>query len=1607
MKKTFLLMLMLGTMMWSMAKDYSTPNFAFPKQVIADAEKRYEEAIRNNDGEALVDALIRWGLAKSEISQDYRDTILARIDTVRAHESRPDIRCLLDILHYYIVKERHMLNASKAYQLDFSEVDSLWQYPLSNYKHLIRAEKIDLMRIPTLADFLWSQDTNHAPLRTSDKELLPYLWQKNLFRYNNAELLALYEQYKNQAESGEILQYTQSADSLLSIYKEYTQKFPKSLWKNNILNKISSIEAKEISCNYPQSIHSNDSLVVRISNHRNLKQFKIRVYRCTKDKKSYGKIDAKDCILSKTYTIDLPCDSVSLAPLHYGHYCLQAEYTDDYGNVQRSEMYRHEIVTVTDVKQFVICYADSVRKFWVDMNDGHPVSRLAKGDLYPDTITTHRIYRNIDVAQRSARIFSDLNIYRPGETMKYTVICYSNSLHERKLLSNEKITVTLNDAFGKKVEEMAMVTDSMGQCQGAFVLPTDRANGYFSLQVKETGNKNKYSSLGSLHFNVSEYKLPHFSLQMQSDKSLFKENDTLHVTGHAETYNGVKMSGYQLQMTSPIDTILTTDVNGDFKISLATKDEWGIQFNVSLTDETGETLQASCYCRRTWNHPRNEKNLPEMELRDAGIDNQHRAQIEITVPWESYIFYIACARDSILGQGWLHYDQAGKYTYLQPLPTQMDEEVSIRFVSMHRGKITDKSITVRDTLLQHSIHLTMDCFRDKLLPGGKEQWNFHLSDVQGQPVKGRMLIEMYQQALEEMATNRWHWQVPFVSRNLYSYYGNEVYSVGTHLFWQRPGKKGLTPTLLELYHYNREFFNAFDNIVVGYGLTKSSVRIRGAAKQMNLVMDDEIEEECMVMDEAVNSQASGAEAPAASPSELEEAFATIPLRQMQTKVALWQPMLTTDDEGNISITIDIPEDNTTWRMQALAFSQHLTTDTLTRQMIVQRPVMVLPSLPRFLRHGDETELKAMVQNTQNHEVSADVLLEIFDPRTDKVLSSSIQKLGLKGNAQQAVSIRCNKSITMQSLPYIGFRIKAKAEGCSDGEQQMIPLLEASQPVIETTPFYLDPGGKEQILRFAGSTERNSKATSHVLEICNNPTWYAIMALPSVHAETGCSSPALGHQLYALSLAEGIANAQVKGMNRALAEKIRTSIEQWGKEKDSILVSPLLKNADLKIGTLKASPWLNSAEQQTLRMQSLQKLFDAKSNADIKSEIFKKLSALQNRDGGLSWIDYPNRMSSLYATGEVLELIGELHQLGLSTNWVGEERALAYYDSMQIVVLEELRKELQSKEKINYSRWCDYLYIRSMFEAPLPKANQSLMRKVIEATEKNWREWSLPIRAYIALSLKRAGHTEMAQTIVASLKEFAYNDGSRGTYWDNIPWMWCCRSQLSANALLLQTLHEVAPGTQEEDAVRRYLLLNKQSNDWGDASLASQVIYSLLSTGSDWLSGTDLQYTRRELTAKEISSRKVKVESAPNNPVWGALYVQRMAQMDSIKTHNIEDLKIQKEIIGADSIGAKAIVRITIDNRRDMEYVTIKDIRPACLEPADRVSGYRWNLNAYCETKDAETNFFVQWLPKGHHVFTYEVYVSQSGTFHAGASTIQCQYAPQLTAHSNGSVIKIK
>lgn len=990
------------------------------------------------------------------------------------------------------------------------------------------------------------------------------------------------------------------------------------------------------------------------------------------------------------------------------------------------------------------------------------------------------------------------------------------------------------------------------------------------------------------------------------------------------------------------------------------------------------------------------------------VDDADVAHITIgtSVP-QSHIYYVASDRTGEVARGWLHY-KPGMHELKLQIPAKENNTLKVCLASVYGGEVTQRTLRFESKAHIHTTQLKVSSFRDRIVPGAPEKWQFQLVDNNGKPVAGALMIEMIDKAINSLNPNEWWFKAHYTNAYSVNYsdnidptlnsYCNPVSWTGRMLNYQ--GNNGTWPTFNM---YGQMPFYSFD---LGSGMRPRMY----LARANDAFADSALLEESVV----VKRKSSGA---------VKRQLDNVAVRENAVKTALWRPMLTTDAQGNACVEFEAPAQSTTWVMQAIAYDGTMASDVMTREIVAQKPIMVKPSLPRFVRQGDKVTLTANVQNASDANASVTAVVEIFDPRTGKSLAERTVERALTAKASDTVGIAL---AVPAELPYVGFRIRATNGTYADGEQCMVPVLAAESPVIESTPFYID-AAKPQFAMQLPHFKSGSRVT---LEYCDNPVWYCVLALPTIYnGENSHVATVVAHDLFAAAVAQGTA---------ADHPEVAEAIKHWSSNADSTLTSMLQRNADLKTGTLLASPWISDAERQTLRMSRIADLIDQQKGKAAVTKLVDALAGMQMPDGGFTWFRHPGCQSSVATTGTVLELIGETQQLGyLKGNDKLEQvvkRALQYYDSK---TLAEYKRQIKRRPN-DHSGFGTYAYTRTLFpQYTLATENAGMLQKVMRSLASEWKGTSLGNKAFMAMTLWRNGNKAEARRITESIRQFAITNAT-GMHWDALASDgWWSPGKVAVTATIMRALSEVDGRKDEIDQVRKWVLLMKQSNDWGSSSLAADAVQALLATGSKWtgsngsaslavggksidLGTTDkyLGYGRVALDAS-MAGQQLEVTRSGSGPAWGSVYAQYQAPMTLVKAAKTDQIEVKKQylVYGAGGkltpattlrVGDKVQVRATIKLTKDASFITLTDERAACLEPADQTSGYRcaggeWY---YLESKDSMTNAFFHHLGKGTHVLSYDAYVTAPGTFNSGIATVQSQYAPQVTAHSAGATLKV-
>ncbi len=1656
----FILCILLATFSHTFASNTANdkPDFRFPKTVAREAESDLKRALRQGDGEGVVDALVRYSLAWSSISTENLDDITTRIEQVANGEQRPDIRALLLHLEARVLsahpdrwrKDGMAFRVDSLLDASLRDIEALTQCPLTNYPRIIdlgenpdsREAREGQRLLPTLTHFL----LYHARQMGKD---MPVLSQRYL------QLLTAKEEADN-AERQRVHD-----------------------------------ERQFVHANFNSIFGSRDSIRVKLE-YRNVHQVRFELLRVPDDMHDRNSVERKK--LKSVYQADITLNdtvpnkdltqTVALPPHGYGRYVLMCSYENRAGERILPESFnRNDIITITDVEEVGVMLSSREEgakeqlqtiTLHLDRHSGRPAEPDALDKYYQ-----HRSYHpGNDTFQDTVyqlRALTDRGLYRPGETVKYTALLSGHTIDQHHPLQGRMVVAALLNTERKELKKDTLWTDTFGQAESSFELPVGERTGNYAIQLQAYNGRNQKSRLvwGNETFAVSEYKAPTFSIDLSDTPPRVSAADsTFTIRGRVTTFTGLPLkhtdvkvgileswwswwrhNGPDADEEFDYEATATTDADGRFVLHVPMsefyddaddkEDNMYLRAVATCTNAGGETQSERCNLMLEGLDD-DEDDADEQpakpfpwtvteptQLVDSMIpagkamwihemfhqqkaDKEALVRIGTSVP-DAYIYYIASDKQhGVLRHGWLHYAEPGlhDFTFAMPQPAPLgqqpyDVELQLSFLALRHGELTTFDSHFTPQTDSEAIRLSLVTFRDRLLPGGTESWTFR---VQGQRLnlteqRSRLMLTLYDHSLDDLEPFAWSYQNQSAYQRgccfSYAYHGANWNWGNTYVEPLRL----LMPEWPELNLYGARFFDvrnhsrgpvkvrgtadlgqimlmedadALDEVVVvGYGVQAKSMATGAVANRLNGVVP------------GVATQEEAGEVPAIDPAAAAQSLAGVKMREGQQRLALWEPMLTTDSTGTVSLTFEVPDQNTTWRLQALALAPWLTSARLDTTLLAQRPLMVQPSLPRFVRQGDRLSLSGLVLNATSQAQQVVAMVEVFNPRTRQQISSEALQFQLDAKGQRAVEVMLQVPDTLEQLAY---SIRAlvdggEAAGSGDGEQRMLPVLPAVSPVIETIPFYLNPGDSARVIELPESLPTGADIQ---LEWCDNPVVYCLEALPSLMSECHPTSSSLIHRLFAYALSEQVVHRYPQSMA------------------DSLLTD---------------------------------------------------LSKLQNADGGFSWIDYRDRYSSLSATAEVLELLGELHQLGAYT--LPEPmttRALAYYDKAMLEHYQSLDKKERKQLNINF--YCHYLYLRSLFpEHSMESDAKSLFTRAMSQSMERWGELELAGRAYVALALHRQSGKQLSDKssgkqqsasrhIVESLRQHALTHPHRGMYWDQLGYAgyrWLGR--VTQTSLLLQAFAAIDPHTDELDQIRKWLLLEKQTSHWGNSSLAADAVYALLSSGSDWQSRTHIEGLRYDsvhdrlllrdtlslLRTLPSDTRRVEIPAASaTHPSWGAVYMRYAAPTRTAQAASNEEILITKQLLTADGqvlplsatapdgqplsaaaeslhVGDRVTIRLTVKTTRDMSEVMITDERAACLEPVTQLPGYHWHqgVGYYLEPLDQRTHLFIPRLPRGEHLFTYDLYVTSPGHFALGLASVQCQYAPMFNAHTAGRTITVE
>jgi hypothetical protein len=787
------------------------------------------------------------------------------------------------------------------------------------------------------------------------------------------------------------------------------------------------------------------------------------------------------------------------------------------------------------------------------------------------------------------------------------------------------------------------------------------------------------------------------------------------------------------------------------------------------------------------------------------------------------------------------------------------------------------------------------------------------------------------------------------------------------------------------------------------------------------------------------------------------------IRTNFNETAFFYPQLKTDAQGNVKFTFTAPESLTRWNVKMLAHTKDLYFGKGQAQVITQKDMMVQMNLPRFVRRSDKLMLSANVINLTDKALTANIRFEMIDPATEKVIFKENKQILLPSSSESGglKAVECELK-EFSSYELVICKVVAQAGNFSDGEQKYLPVLPDKILVTESMPLTIR-GNETRTFSFENLLKNGSNVNSKSLtvEFTSKPGWYAVQALPTLAAPESDNAIDYFTAYYVNSLAAFIANSN---------PKIAATFDRWKKAGGSreALLSNLEKNKELKNMLLEETPWVMAAKDETEQKRQIALLFDLNMQKNQAKQYFDKVKSLQLPSGGFSW--FKGMAESRFVTQKIILNMARLNKMTGNINFELStiNSALNYLDLEIARDFENLKKYNKNydKEMSIGNMQLFYLHLRSEYPSiPVHVSAQEAFRFYTGQSEKYWTNFTLYGKATMAIVAHRNGKIQLAGDILKSLKENALKTDEFGMYWaKNIPGYFWNERPIAVQSAIIEAFAEISPNdnftsnqtvNNSIDEMKIWLLKQKQTQRWDSPIATVDAIYALLKNGTDWLANTKsvnitlgnvlikpqsaeagTGYIKQTFQSVDIQPTMGNVKVSTNDSFtpseaktsksgigWGAMYWQYFQDLDKASGQS-GPLKITKNLFvekmtstGKTLVpinqtelkkGDKIITRLVITTDRNLEFVALKDLRAACFEPVNQLSGCEWKEGVcyYQTTKDASTQFFFSFLPVGTYVFEYELWANSAGEFTSGIASLQCQYAPEFVSHTGGERIKI-
>jgi len=764
-------------------------------------------------------------------------------------------------------------------------------------------------------------------------------------------------------------------------------------------------------------------------------------------------------------------------------------------------------------------------------------------------------------------------------------------------------------------------------------------------------------------------------------------------------------------------------------------------------------------------------------------------------------------------------------------------------------------------------------------------------------------------------------------------------------------------------------------------------------------------------------------------------FAEAQVRQKFADTALWQSALVTDLDGTATVTFDMPENLTTWKINAWGMTTETKVGENSTSAVTTKNLLVRLQAPRFFMEYDEVVISANVHNYLEKEKTARVTLDVPEEYL-KMIGETPKTVDVKVAADGETRVDWRVKVIKEGTAKI--TVTALTDEESDAMQMTFPVLVHGMIKQVASTGSMKPDEKEKTITVELEVPEKRRPEFTRLEVQYAPSLVGAMmdALPYlIYYPYGCTEQTMSRFMPCVLTLKTLQNMGIKLED---VKKIRGRMEEIRKIEKGEHVSVYWNNP----------------------------IFDGDELDKMIKKGLARITNMQNGDGGWGW--WSTDRPSPYLTCYVLFALCTAQESDLKVDQNMINRGMNYLRNQEISAMRNEHWSVSAQHAFA-AYVLSMKKVKAEYKVPQKdKRSGSLIERLYSGRDK----LNLYGKALLALALANLDDTDRAKTVLQNIMQYKEENEETQVAWFRTPargWWYWWNSDIETNAWILRAITKLDPKSDVAPRLVKWLLNNRRNgyywrstrdttmclaalSDFVVASGEGQPDYTLtldfdngavvkkVKINKDNFFTYDNRFLLEGVTlGGGKHTLKVTKEGA------GALYFNTYLRYFTKEEHITaagHELKVDRtyfklvqipyevEVEGAEGqklkekrlryervpvkngdelkSGDVIQVELKVKSDNDYTYVCFEDMKPAGCEPLQMRSGSKGQEGfcSYMELRDEKVVFFVSSLGQGEHLLRYRLRAEVPGVFHALPTSLFGMYVPELRANSEEILIKI-